>query len=52
MPFDCELPQHIFMPTPHSTVPGICALHFFFFFPFPFLKYKFLVKVLLMSQVS
>ena len=34
MPFDCELPQHIFIPTPHSTVPGISA--------FPFLKNKFL----------
>lgn len=38
MPFDYELPQHIFMPAPHSTVPGISA--------FPFLKNEFLVKVL------
>ena len=37
MPFDCELPQHLFMPPPHSTVPGISAFPFFFF-SFSFFK--------------
>lgn len=28
MPFDYELPQHIFMPAQHSTVPSVSAFPF------------------------